>query len=105
LEIYKGRLDDACELLKKRDIYIFEIEQQLRGLENLFDQHTFDFSNGPASEEGVSEELPPPANRDSITPPGMIDSKAAIPILESTKYRVENLMNTKPSNCEIIQFK
>ena len=103
LEIYKGRLDETCELLRKRDSYILEIEQQLRGLETLFDQHTFGFSNDPAAEQGVSEELPS-TNRDSV-PPGMIDSKAAIPILESTKYRVENLMSTQPLNYDIIQFK
>lgn len=105
LEIYKGRLDDTCELLKKRDMYIFEIEQQLRGLESLFDQNTFDFPADSVSEDKNGPEVPAPANRDSVTPPGMIDSKAALPILESTKYRVENLMNTKPLNSEIIQFK
>ncbi|HQO58169.1 MAG TPA: hypothetical protein PLT76_05555 [Candidatus Omnitrophota bacterium] len=106
LEIYKGRLDDTCELLKQRDMYISEIEQQLRGLENLFDQNSLDFSSDSVAEEqGVSEEtLPPPATRDAITPPGMIDSKAALPILESTKYRIENLMNAKPLSSEIIQY-
>ncbi len=106
LEIYKGRLDDTCELLKQRDMYISEIEQQLRGLESLFDQNSLDFSNDSVVEEqGVSEEtLPPPATRDLITPPGMIDSKAALPILESTKYRIENLMNAKPLSSEIIQY-
>ena len=105
LEIYKGRLEDTCEILKKRDLYILQIEQQLRGLESLFDQHTFDFSNDSEAEQDGSEDLTTPSEEREVAPPSLIDSKAAIPILESTKYRVENLMNTIPLNYDMIQFK
>ncbi len=104
LEIYKGRLEQTCDLLKKKEQYIIEVEQQLRGLESLFDKHSFDLTGEslPAEEETDEEEYVPPAESLIQEPP---EKSQESPVFESTKQHIQSLlMNARPLNYSIIHF-